>query len=402
MGSMDDLCGEPRISISGPSGLLAAVPNMLGFHPTDSLVVMCFTGERYVLGPVARVDLPRGRDPELVRYLTGTALTHADCVAVVCYPRRRRRPAILDDLIAELGNAGVGVMTALIVHAGRVWEAPSARPLRLADSLPAPTQDDPTVQALAAANALTGRVVLADREQLRASIAGPGGSRRRVAEEAFTAVAQGIGAHLPDITPVVTDHPPHRVDPGSDGSDGSDGFDGFDGPGAIAPLPDRVNRVIDCALIEVSALGTLDVHLAAELAVACLDRSVRDGVLIRGVFELDRGWLSMLIAVATWTPNPWAAGVCAVLTAIAYRHGDGALAQVSADRCLLAEPENSLIQLLIAMMSAGLPPQALDGMLVRPDEFDSDGFSCDFDSLDFDSHEFGSHDFDSDDGNAVA
>jgi hypothetical protein len=368
---MDDLCGEPRIRISGPSGLLAAVPNMLGFHPTDSLVLMCFTGERYLLGPVARVDLPRGRDPELVRYLAGTALTHADCVVVVCYPRRRRRPAILDHLIAELGHAGVGVMTALIVHAGRVWEAPSARPLRLADSLLAPTQDDPTVQALAAANALTGRVVLADREQLRASIAGPCGGRGRVAEEAFTAVAQGIGARLPDITPVVTDPRTHRVDPGSDGFDG---FDGFDGPGAIAPLPDRVTRVIDCALAEVSALGKLDVHLAAELAVACLDRSVRDGVLIRGVFELDRTWLSMLIAVATWTPNPWAAGVCAVLTAIAYRHGDGALAQVSADRCLLAEPDNSLIQLLIAMMSGGLPPQALDGMLVRPDEFDGDDF----------------------------
>ena len=395
---MDDLCGEPRIRISGPRGLLAAVPNMLGFHPTDSLVLMSFTGDRFTLGPVARVDLPHGRDPKLVRYLTGVALTHADCVALVCYPRRRRRPVILNDLISELGQAGVGVMTVLIVHAGRMWEAAVAGPLRLTDSDPAPSHDDPTGQALAAANALTGRVVLADREQLRASIAGPRGDRRRVADRAFTAVAQGIGARIPDVARDV------RTDVGTGISDG---------PGAIAPLPHRVTRVIDRALAEVRAVGTLDVHLAAELAVACHDRPVRDGVLIRGVFELERAWLSMLIACAAWTPNDQAAGICAVLTAIAYRHGDGALAQVSADRCLLAEPENSLIHLLIAMMSDGLPPETMDGMLVLPGEFGSvesgsrefgsRGFVGDkFGSGEFGSDEFGSDEFGSDDGNAVA
>src|SRR6478609_4245566 len=163
---MDELGGPARIKISGSAGLLAAVPNMLGFHPTDSIVLMCMSGERNALGPVARVDLPRGRDRGLVGHLIGTALTHADRVAMVCYPRRRRRPAILGDLLDELTYAGIDVLAALVVHAGRVWEAPTPRSLRLADSRPVPGDHHPAARAFAAANAMTGRVVLADRAQL--------------------------------------------------------------------------------------------------------------------------------------------------------------------------------------------------------------------------------------------
>ena len=104
---------QVRTPLAWRCGLIAAVPSVLGFHPTDSLTMMCFTGERSTLGPVARVDLPRGRDPGLVRFLTGTALTHADQVAILCYPRRRYRPAIVDDLQTELRRAGITVLTVL-------------------------------------------------------------------------------------------------------------------------------------------------------------------------------------------------------------------------------------------------------------------------------------------------
>lgn len=361
---MDELGGDTRIKISGPAGLLAAVPNMLGFHPTDSIVLMCMTGERNALGPVARVDLPRGRDRGLVRHLTGTALTHADRVAVACYPRRRRRPVILDDLLDELIYAGIGVLTTLVVHAGRVWEAPTPGSLRLADSQPVPGHQHPTARALAAANALTGRVVLADRAELRASIAGPRGDKRRVAEQAVAEVIQGRPADLPEAAVV------RPLESGT-------GRAGLRLPMAAAALPERVDRLVDCALAQVSKGGVVDARIAAELAIACLDRAVRDGVLVRGLFELDPTWLAMLISCAAWTTDDLAAGICAVLAAVAYRHGDGALAQVSIDRCLAAEPGNRLAHLLLATMSAGVPPDVLDQLLVPPDEADSDGFGLD-------------------------
>lgn len=353
---MDDLCGPPRIRLDGPSGLIAAVPSMLGFHPTDSLTLMCFTGERSTLGPVARADLPRGRDPGLVRYLTGTALTHADRVAILCYPRRRRRPAILDDLQFDLRRAGIAVMAVLVVHGGRHWQAPVPGPLRLADSRPVPGPEDPTVRDLAAASVLEGRVVLADRDQLRASIAGPRGQRRRQVDQAIAAVAQGRIRPLPETI----GRGRNRVDERSR----------FTGDEDVPPLPERVHGVIDGALAQVSRGGTVDVELAAELAVACLQTPIRDGVLIRALLERDQTWLAMLIACAAWTPDDLAAGICAVLAALAYRQGDGALAQVSVDRCLLAEPGNSFAGLLLTAISAGLPPELLDGMVVPMREWD--------------------------------
>jgi hypothetical protein len=386
---MDELGGEARIRLSGPAGLLTAGPNMLGFHPTESIVLMCMNGDRNAVGPVARVDLPQGRDHGLIGRLTGTALTHADRVAVICYPRHRRRPTILDDLVNALTRAGVGIVAVLVVHAGRVWEAPTPGSLRLPDSQPVPGQHHPTAQAFAAANAMDGRVVLADRAQLRASIAGPRGDRRRLAVKAVTDVIHG--------------HPPEL--PGDAGGRRREGIaarEGLPPPMAVAPLPHRVNRLVDCALEQVSASGMVDVRIAAELAVACLDRAVRDGVLVRGLFDLDRTWLAMLISCAAWTTDDLAPGICAVLAVLAYRHGDGGLAQVSVDRCLLAEPGNGLVHLLLDTMAVGLPPDVLDGLLVPPDdaaltgpdrdEFGQDGFG----GAGFGRDEFGPDELDPD------
>ena len=69
----------------------------------------------------------------------------------------------------------------------------------------------------------------------------------------------------------------------------------------------------------------------------------------------------MLISCATWTPDPLAPPLCSVLAMVAYRHGDGALAQIAVDRCLLAEPEHPLAHLMIAIMAAGVHPEELNG-----------------------------------------
>lgn len=352
---MDELGGDARIRLSGPAGLLAAVPSLLGFHPGASIVLVCMTGDRNTVGPVARVDLPPGPDSAVVAELTGTALTHADRVAVICYPPRRRRPAILTDLLGALAHAGVGVTAVLVVHGGRVWDGVGSGPLRLPDSRPMPDHRHPTAQAFAATNAWEGRVVLADRAALRASIAGPRGRRRRLAAQAVDAVIGGRPCDLP-------------IPPGRPRSTRSFHRPGLPPPSPYIPLPERIGRLLDCALDQVARTGQVDVHLSAELAVACLDARVRDGVVLRGLFELDRIWLAMLISCAGWTTDDLAPGVCAVLAVLAYRFGDGGLAQVAVDRCLLAEPGNRLVQLLMGTMAAGLPPSVLDRLLMPPDE----------------------------------
>ena len=82
MTTTDDLV---PLKVSGPRGLLAVVPSMLGFHPQESVVMLCLHGPRRRVGPVARVDLPPGRDRPLAEHLAEHARRYADEVVVVSY-----------------------------------------------------------------------------------------------------------------------------------------------------------------------------------------------------------------------------------------------------------------------------------------------------------------------------
>ncbi len=304
------------IRISGPTGLLAVVPTMLGFHPSNSLVLMCLSGDRRRVGPVARVDLPRGHDRAMATQLAGHAQRYADEVVVISYQSSRRRPPMLDDLLSELARARVDVMDAIVVRGGRARPALSAAMERAHPGVPVPDQNDPQVRELAAAGAQAGRSVLTHREQMRRSLAGPQGERLKLANQGIDVAAGRV----------------------------SDGLD----------------AVLEQALAEVDDTGNVRMEIATALAVLLTDSAVRDAAMVRGVVELDRPWLPMLIACASWTPDPLAAPLCSVLAMVAYRHGDGALAQIAVDRCLKAEPEHPLAHLMIAIMSAGLHPDELE------------------------------------------
>ncbi len=46
------------VRVSGPQGIIGSIPYLLGFHPEESLVMLCLRGERNRMGPVLRIDLP--------------------------------------------------------------------------------------------------------------------------------------------------------------------------------------------------------------------------------------------------------------------------------------------------------------------------------------------------------
>ena len=336
------------IRISGPAGLLATVPSMLGFHPTKSLVLLCLSGDRRRVGPVARVDLPQGHDRAMAAHLTGHALRHADEVVVVSHQDSRRRPPLLDDLLTELARAGVDVLDAIVVRGGRARPALSAAMERSHPGIPLPDANDPTVRALSAAGALAGRSVLADRGELRKSIAGPTGERLLAADHGIDEAAagrtgRGPDGHLPaaDGRPTGPSDPPEPVPQ----------------PGWV---PDPVSALVELAFTQVVRSGQVAVEVATSLAVELTDVLVRDAILVTAMAEVDRPWLPALIACATWIPDPMAPPLCSVLAMVAYRHGDGALAQVAVDRCLAAEPGHRLARTMIAIMAAGIRPEELE------------------------------------------
>lgn len=350
------------VNVSGPTGLLAAIPSVLGFHPEQSLVLLCLSGSRRRIGPVVRVDLPTGRDPLLARMLARQAQAHGDDVAVITYQRSRRRPPVLDQLLTELRRRGLGVASVLAVCEGVARPADTIRTERGHAGIALPPPEHPQVRALRAADAIGGRAVLASREHVRRSIAGPVGEPLRLVR-ARLADARAEPSHGSDVPeaegPVAGEWspPPAGFRPEAPVDAAS-----------IEELPAGFETVIQQALDECAQRGEVGVPTAVTMIRWLGDDDVRDAVIVRAVRELDRPWLAMLMACARWTPDDHAAGLCAALAVVAYRHGDGALAQIAIDRCLAAEPRHRLAGLMLSVIAAGLHPRTLDLLADGPEQ----------------------------------
>jgi hypothetical protein len=346
----DPLPGS-RIRLAGVTGLLAAVPATLGFHPSDSLVMVCLTaaGE---LGPVARVDIPAGPSGSIPHdRLASFAAQHADTVVLLSYRSRAAVPRALLRLATALRHAGVAPRDLWAVHGGAAHRVDPVRGVRdpsLAP-VPLPGRDDPQVLTMQALTAFSGRAILSSRAELCRTIAPP--DRERLA--AFSRALSRTPTRLPDL-----------VTADGQGSTGRWSADGWSGP-------------VGAALLQVERTGDVDARAAAAVVLAIREHPGRDAVIGRAVAEPDRPWAAMFAACARWTPDRAAGQLCAVLASVAYAEGDGALAQVAVDRCLRADPAHTLGRLLFSAIQTGLPPATLREMLVgrhdRPSGAPGDG-----------------------------
>ena len=192
MTSTDDFT---TVRLSGRDGLLTAIPAMLGFHPEESLVLVCLTGPRQRVGPVVRVDLrptdgrpgeePVGAD-DLHRY----AQQYADQVALVCYTSAIGRPLLLDHVESTLRAHGIDILDLVLVRRGYAY--PFGPDGACLPRFVLPGRDHPQVQLMTAASALHGRAILPDREALRRSVAGPVGAAKREALDATHRAADQV------------------------------------------------------------------------------------------------------------------------------------------------------------------------------------------------------------------
>lgn len=104
----------------------------------------------------------------------------------------------------------------------------------------------------------------------------------------------------------------------------------------------------------------LQPETAGLLVAAIMDRGVRDKVLEWALANRVPGTLPYFIELLAWTPQPMCPEVAVVTAILAYREGDGALAQVCLDRVLATEPEHRLTGLVLQMINQGVKPATLD------------------------------------------
>ncbi|GAA4897696.1 DUF4192 domain-containing protein [Streptomyces coeruleoprunus] len=101
---------EPQITLRGPAELADALPYMLGFHPTDSVVLLALHGERGRFGGRLRLGIPRSP-----REWAPVAEHLAECLVEGCERRGTRPDGIVVFLCQDpaRGESGRHVMERL-------------------------------------------------------------------------------------------------------------------------------------------------------------------------------------------------------------------------------------------------------------------------------------------------
>ena len=282
-----------------PEDVLAAVPVLLGFEPSDSVVMLTFGGRETFH---ARIDLPppKGFD-EAVDLLLGPAIAHGvEQVLLVLYSAHERRSdALLGRLVEAFHGEGIQVVSSLRAD-GQRWF--------LAQGPGVPY--DVTGHPFRAQAVVEGHVVTGSRDELAARLDACAG-------------AAAVQACLGSV-------PPYDA-----------------------------TEVAACSWRSVGAGRFTDADLAGVLE-GILDLAVRDAA-----------WSSIsrddaAAHVVLWTdavqrsPAHLVGGAAAVLGLAAWLAGNGALAWCAVDRCVEADPDNSLARLVGELLSRAVPPSSWD------------------------------------------
>lgn len=367
---------EVVLRLTGPGEVVAAVPHLLGFTPTQSLVAIGLSGDRCALAMTLRIDLPGASEARSVCAEVAGRMAHsgASSVVVVVYPPAigsrtsgREGPAadggalaagttLLDDLACSLAEYEVDLVELLVVANGRWWSATCGDP----DCCPpggTPVVDGTgtaNLTALNAAGVLSGRSQLPDRATLVASIAAPVGAARRDAGRAQRAAQRRMKAELTRAGDEARLAALERF------------------AGAVTAFRASPGLALE-GVLGSSVLGEGDLPresgadqgaaaAVADLVVWLRDVPVRDAV-VAWVLDDAETLLPFLIELARRAVPPHDAPVCGALAWVALCQGDGALANVALDRGLCAEPTYSMALLLLEGMQRQLPPQQLRSAL---------------------------------------
>ena len=313
---------DTTIAIQKAADLVDATPYVIGFHPTDSLVVLGISGGRVFFG--ARYDLPPPDSDDIMHLGAVVAAQRARCVALLAYGPPSAADAVIKRTLAVFDAFRVRVLEAVRVHDGRWWS------YFCSNAVCCPAEGTPfdTATSLIAAEATyRGQVVLPNRQALVAQVAPVEGEARALMARATVRSRALYDAILTD-------------------QERGERTIRRDGRFAIREAEKRYRS--GC---------TLNNDEAAWLGVLLLNPDVNEYILNRLGDEEWRLalWTDMLRRVEP----PYVAPVGSVLGYLAWRAGQGALARVAVDRALHADPEHPMSALLDEVLGLGIGPHAM-------------------------------------------
>ncbi|MDQ1600032.1 MAG: hypothetical protein QOD68_1506 [Actinomycetota bacterium] len=337
-GPDEDEAATSVVRIGGPADILGVLPYRIGFHPSESLVVVCLEGPRRRDRLVMRVDLPSPAEQRgvVADIAERVAFVGASSSVVVVYTEdadagrgrtRLARASLVQALRSALRHREVKLHEALLVRAGRWWSYlchdPGCCP---PEGTPLPEEPTAATLRYAAEAVGQGERVLADRDELRRSVEP---SDHAVAAAVRRLAGKETGALVDDVL----------------------------AEGGAASL--RVLTLATMARLR-SRWARGDRRLepadAALVLLGLHDKRARDATMT-GVLDDDADTLlDLLGALARQADDPDAAPVCTALGWVAYAHGHGALAAVAAERALRCAPDYSMARLLLDGLDRMLGP----------------------------------------------
>ena len=320
------------LTVKSPGDLITAVPYLLGFHPSESLVMLGLDGSHVVV--TIRVDLAAAAtDPgSVASAVSGMQRGGATRFVVIVFDLDA--PRIGDELPWEalalevsgiVVDLGCEVADALLVAEGRYWSYVCFG----AGCCPAEgTVVSPDSSEVPARATYAGMVALPDRAALE-------GLLTPSPEADRSSLAQAISEHVEGA---------HAL--------------------AWAGGGPRIDRADVRALFKAArrAADTGDVDLPVDtlgLFAAALSRiPVRDRIwmaLDDGRLPDDRLWRHLACVL----PAPYCAAPLFLVGWAAWRRGNGALAMIAAERAIEADPGYSAADLLASALVNAVDPRTM-------------------------------------------
>jgi hypothetical protein len=314
-------------TLTSANDLITAIPFLIGFHPTDSIVLISVKDD--AIGLAMRIDLPTQLESDQIDLLAHHFLQEeSEAALLVAYMPESRDDgdSVLISLGAGLIRNGVDIQESIVVQSGR-YRSIICRDLTCCPS--------------------AGKVM-------------PEIEKSEIAAEHVVA---GIPMPYDDISQLIETL---SADPlaltltwASEVS--TYAFEEGD-PSVIELRRDGV-ETMDLLLDEYRmGYGATNRLLVARMIGRMNDLQVRDyalGVHTEDTYDL---YFTMWRELLRFAPEGYVAPIACIVAAMAYEGGDGALAQRALDRALEDDEQYPLAALLRRVFNAGWPPESFASM----------------------------------------
>jgi hypothetical protein len=364
-----------RLTLDDQESILAAVPHLLGFYPSRSLVVLGIGGRQGRVRVTFRYDLPDPADGAVAAEIADHAVTvlrqqRLSLAVLVGYGPAALAAPVLEAAADWFDANGIQQRDVLLADGGRYWC------MLCQDSSCCPPEGrlfDPGSHPAAAALAEAGLQALPDRAALARTLRGRAGSAATIraatrrAERRLRDLGAGQAAlAASDRSETGTrdtgrqradSHEAGGQETGGQETGGQETGGQEDGTQEITAREGRaaVRRAIGCY----QAGGAIEsADELAWLAVLLRDLRVRDDAWARMSAEHADAHIRLWTDVVKGAAAEYIPGPAALLAFAAWQAGHGALASVAIDRALAARPGYSMALLIASALQAGLPPSA--------------------------------------------